>query len=577
LPGASLTQPVLLPGQSYAKISSTWKATYSPTIGLANQFQASPPPPQISSSPTTDACDQVVMNELLANPVGDDTGQEWIELRDLDTKPVFLANCALMVNGSEYDFAPDNWIDEGQFPVFADFSDGQTIRTLSLKNTGLNTVSFGRLGANNKFEALQTIQYQDAPEGQSWARFDDGWRWLNAPTPGEDNASTEDVAPTDLDPTEFPAITPNDTDSQTTDVPVNSQPRVTITELLPNPAAPQTDENDEFVELYNPGIDALDLNGYKVQTGSNYSYSFTISSQTIAAGGYLVLTSRDTGLTLANSASQARLLDPNGITISQTDPYQDASEGAAWAWANDIWQWTTTPTPGTANIITIGVTGSKKSTAKKLLLEPQRPQNLRLKLPKHQKLKLLPPQLQTTIQTRPSNRYIWLYLWPLVPSRYYTVHMSIETTWQTSSTSVNSTEKLGEWLGRNLRGGEVIELVGDLGSGKTTFARGLARGFGSKDKVASPSFTISRVYKAGQREMHHFDFYRLQEAGIVADELTELLDDKNIVVVVEWAGLVHDVLPGGRLTITFKTSSENVRKIAFRAPKELAYLLKGRP
>lgn len=127
-----------------------------------------------------------------------------------------------------------------------------------------------------------------------------------------------------------------------------------------------------------------------------------------------------------------------------------------------------------------------------------------------------------------------------------------------------------------MRGGEVIELVSDLGGGKTTFVRGLARGFGSKDKTASPSFTISKVYKAGKKQLHHFDFYRLSEAGIAADELQELLDDPNVVVVIEWANIVRGVLPVKRLTVTFKTTGVSSRQITFNSPISLDYLFKGR-
>jgi len=367
LPGSSLNQPVILPGQSYVKISSTWKATYLPTPGLANQYSATPPPLLTVMTSHADSCDRVVINELLPNPVGEDSGQEWIELRGLDNETVFLANCAVLVNDTKYSFAPDQWVSDGQFSTFANFSDGQTTRTLSLKNTGVSTVSFGRVNGNNDFEALQTIQYSDSPEGQSWARFNEGWRWLSAPTPGEDNATLVESASADPEPTEFPIPTSTAENSQAGSTLATANPLVIITELLPNPASPQTDEADEFVELYNPGIDALDLDGYKVQTGSNYSYSFTIDSQTIPAGGYLVLTSSNTGLTLANSAGQARLLSPNGTTVSQTDPYQDAPEGRAWTLSDGVWQWSSSPTPGSANVITIGspTKSNKKSSTKK--------------------------------------------------------------------------------------------------------------------------------------------------------------------------------------------------------------------
>src|SRR4051812_47570196 len=127
--------------------------------------------------------------------------------------------------------------------------------------------------------------------------------------------------------------------------------------------------------------------------------------------------------------------------------------------------------------------------------------------------------------------------------------MSTAMTWQTSSTSSEQTEQLAASLGSKLRGGEVLELVSDLGGGKTTFTRGLVRGAGSSDKVASPTFTISKEYEAPNFTISHFDFYRLDQAGIVADELAEVVHDPEYVTVVEWGEVVHDVLPADRLTV----------------------------
>ena len=109
----------------------------------------------------------------------------------------------------------------------------------------------------------------------------------------------------------------------------------------------------------------------------------------------------------------------------------------------------------------------------------------------------------------------------------------------------------GERVARNLHGGEVLELVGDVGAGKTTFTKGLARGLGVHDAVQSPTFTISREYD-GERGLHlvHYDFYRLDNAGIMADELAESLADEHGVTVVEWAETVASVLPTDRVTLT---------------------------
>jgi tRNA threonylcarbamoyladenosine biosynthesis protein TsaE len=143
------------------------------------------------------------------------------------------------------------------------------------------------------------------------------------------------------------------------------------------------------------------------------------------------------------------------------------------------------------------------------------------------------------------------------------------------SISSDDTERIAERIGRALKGGEVLELASDLGGGKTTFVRGLARGAGSEDRVASPTFTIGKVYIAGDKEIHHFDFYRLADAGLVAYELHDLIGDPQIVVVVEWGAVVEDVMPPERLTLTFKLSGETARSIEIRYPDSLAYLVEG--
>lgn len=147
--------------------------------------------------------------------------------------------------------------------------------------------------------------------------------------------------------------------------------------------------------------------------------------------------------------------------------------------------------------------------------------------------------------------------------------MNTVMTWPTVSTSSDDTERLGLLLGRQLKPPITVELVSDLGGGKTTFVRGLARGLGSKDFVTSPSFTLNNVYKGrGGLKIHHFDFYRLAEANIMSAQLVESLKERQVITVVEWGGIVLDVLPAKRLTVEFKpvAASENERQIVFRYP-----------
>ena len=151
--------------------------------------------------------------------------------------------------------------------------------------------------------------------------------------------------------------------------------------------------------------------------------------------------------------------------------------------------------------------------------------------------------------------------------------MNTAQIWQTTSTSLNDTLKLAAAVGRKLRGGEVIELVSDLGGGKTAFVRGLAGGMGSHDAVRSPSFTLSSQYHAGDLTIYHFDLYRLKKPGIMRHELTEILDDPKAVVVVEWGKIVEDFLPAKRLTINVRATGETIREITFEYPEPLRYLV----
>lgn len=134
--------------------------------------------------------------------------------------------------------------------------------------------------------------------------------------------------------------------------------------------------------------------------------------------------------------------------------------------------------------------------------------------------------------------------------------------------SEQETRALGERLGRLLTGGETIELIGDVGAGKTTFVKGLAVGLGVTGTVQSPSFTISQVHDARDGiHLAHYDFYRLTDPGIMADELAEATQDEKTVVVVEWADTVVKVLPEERIRIQFQSPADNERIMTFSGIK----------
>lgn len=117
----------------------------------------------------------------------------------------------------------------------------------------------------------------------------------------------------------------------------------------------------------------------------------------------------------------------------------------------------------------------------------------------------------------------------------------------------------------------VLELKGDVGVGKTTFVRGLAAGLGLNEPVTSPSFTISKRYafplpngETGQ--LIHYDFYRLDDPGIMRDELAETLVEPNPVVVVEWGGDVADLLPKDKMQLKIFLQEDSSRLIEITEP-----------
>ncbi len=119
----------------------------------------------------------------------------------------------------------------------------------------------------------------------------------------------------------------------------------------------------------------------------------------------------------------------------------------------------------------------------------------------------------------------------------------------------------GQNFAKNLELPAVIELVGDVGVGKTTFTRGLAKGLGVTESVTSPSFTISKRYAFPGGELVHYDFYRLDDPGIMRDELAETLSEPNSVVVVEWGGDVAELLPARKHHLEIRLNEDGSREI----------------
>ena len=108
----------------------------------------------------------------------------------------------------------------------------------------------------------------------------------------------------------------------------------------------------------------------------------------------------------------------------------------------------------------------------------------------------------------------------------------------------------------------VIELVGDVGAGKTTFTKGLARGLEITEEITSPTFTISKVYKNSHgQKLVHYDFYRLENPGIMVEDLFENLQDPHTVTVIEWADTVSEILPANHLRLEILINDDGSRTL----------------
>jgi len=144
--------------------------------------------------------------------------------------------------------------------------------------------------------------------------------------------------------------------------------------------------------------------------------------------------------------------------------------------------------------------------------------------------------------------------------------------------SPEETIEAGRKYAGNLKGGEVIGLIGELGGGKTVFVKGLAEGLGIKDLITSPTFVLLKEYKLSPRHLHlegvktevlgfmvHVDAYRVESfKDIKSIGIEDYLGRDNTIVIVEWAEKIRKTLPKNTIYIKFNHINENVREIILR-------------
>lgn len=132
--------------------------------------------------------------------------------------------------------------------------------------------------------------------------------------------------------------------------------------------------------------------------------------------------------------------------------------------------------------------------------------------------------------------------------------------------SFKETQKLGEILAKEIKGGKIICLEGELGSGKTTFAQGFLKGLGVKGPYTSPTFIVLKQYELKARSyelkaVYHIDAYRVSAKDILNLGWEEIIADKNNIIIIEWADRIKKIIPKNCLWIKFEWAGENERKI----------------
>lgn len=133
-------------------------------------------------------------------------------------------------------------------------------------------------------------------------------------------------------------------------------------------------------------------------------------------------------------------------------------------------------------------------------------------------------------------------------------------------TNEDETRAFGSELGKNAKAGQVIALIGDLGTGKTTLTKSIAEGLGVTETISSPTFTIVKEYHSGRLPLYHFDVYRIADPEEFFNIGAEDYMDGEGLCVIEWADLVMEEIPEDALFVFIdygKSEGERIYKCTF--------------
>lgn len=262
---------------------------------------------------------KIVLSELYPAPNSGE--EEFIELHNTGRRKVDIAGWKLTdASGKTYEISGDDLsrtvVKAGKRLVVPQSASGIYL------NNGADNITLAQ--ANDKVRS--STEYVDAPTGQSWSLVNGTWQWTPV-TRGSKNASASAEGG----------------ESATSTGEVQTSSDVRLSELLPNPEG--SDATDEWIAVEHIGSGEVNLHGWVLRDGS---HEHVIEGTSIAAGQELVFGIDVTSVSLNNSGETIELVDPFGDVIDSTT-YDAAESGLAWARFDDGWEWTSEPTPGSAN------------------------------------------------------------------------------------------------------------------------------------------------------------------------------------------------------------------------------------
>lgn len=315
-----ISYPVSTEAKSYNRKKDNtwaWSATLTPNSqNIITQTQI----PEITTSPNLYPR-HIWLSEFLPNPKGSDTENEFIEIYNAGPNEInliswFLDDCENQGSRS-YQFPKNKIIKVGEYLSFP-----YQETKISLNN---NKDCVRLLWPNE--QAIDEVTYNSPPEGASFNKTSNGWRWSLSPTPDEPNLIK---------------IEEKDTTKNNDQI-----SKIIINEVLPNPIG--RDIEGEFIELYNPTSETINLNGLKLDdckdTGSK---PHTIQKLSIKPNNFIALYYQTTEINLNNDGDCVRLLDSAEKVINEIN-YKKSLEGKSYSrLKNNTWQWVS-PTPNAIN------------------------------------------------------------------------------------------------------------------------------------------------------------------------------------------------------------------------------------